>query len=59
MRCRGLKRSGLATIYLYRNFLSKLVYSQRIHHAAVITRNYKEIMKANPVFFAVIADQCQ
>ena len=51
-----MKRSGFATIYLNRNFLPKLVDGQRIHHAAVIARDNKEIMKTDPVFLAVVAD---
>ena len=52
-------RSGFATIYLNRNFLSKLVDRQRIHHAAVVARNHKEIMKTNLMLLAIVADQCQ
>src|SRR5210317_1567898 len=40
--------------YLARDFLAELVRRERVHRAAVVFRDHKEVMEADPMFGATV-----
>src|SRR5690606_30577420 len=48
-------RSRSTAFHLRCDLLSKLVYRERVHHAAVVACDNEEVVKTNPVLVAILA----
>ncbi len=53
------RASGLIAPDFDADFLAELVHGERIHHAAVVPRDDKEVVKSDPVLVAIRAFERQ